>query len=207
MGRTSDANERLMDAALDLIWEESYGAVTIDDICKRADVKKGSFYYFFSSKSELAIAALERLWTDSWKQRLDSAFSPSLEPLARLSGYLAAIYERQVEVKKEHGKVLGCPVVSVGSETCTCNDEISLKIRELLARKRRYYESAIRDAVAAGAIPSCDPTQKALAFAALIEGSVSQARILNDPEVLRELPAIGLSFLGAQSPSLPPART
>ena len=33
MGRTSDANERLMDAALDLIWEESYGAVTIDDIC------------------------------------------------------------------------------------------------------------------------------------------------------------------------------
>ena len=43
MGRTSDANERLMSAALDLIWEESYGAVTIDDICKRADVKKGSF--------------------------------------------------------------------------------------------------------------------------------------------------------------------
>jgi len=32
----------LMEAALDLIWEESYGAVTIDDICKRADVKKGS---------------------------------------------------------------------------------------------------------------------------------------------------------------------
>jgi TetR/AcrR family transcriptional repressor of nem operon len=56
MGRTSDANERLMDAALDLIWEESYGAVTIDDICKRADVKKGSCYYFFKSKSELSVS-------------------------------------------------------------------------------------------------------------------------------------------------------
>jgi TetR/AcrR family transcriptional repressor of nem operon len=201
MGRTSDANERLMDAALDLIWEESYGAVTIDDICKRADVKKGSFYYFFSSKSELAVAALERLWTDSWKQRLDSAFSPSLDPLARISNYLATVYERQVEVKKEHGKVLGCPVVSVGSETCTCDNPINLKIRELLGRKRRYYESAIREAVAAGAIPPCDPAQKALAFAALVEGSVSQARILNDPEVLRELPALGLGLLGAAAPS------
>ena len=40
MGRTSDADERLMTAALDLMWEESYGAVTIDDICKRADVKR-----------------------------------------------------------------------------------------------------------------------------------------------------------------------
>ena len=47
MGRTSDADERLKDAALALIWEESYGAVTIDDICNRAEVKKGSFYYFF----------------------------------------------------------------------------------------------------------------------------------------------------------------
>ena len=60
MGRTSNANERLMTAALDLMWEESYGAVSIDDICQRANVKKGSFYYFFDSKSELAVAALER---------------------------------------------------------------------------------------------------------------------------------------------------
>ena len=40
MGRTSDADERLMTAARDLMWEESYGSVTIDDICKRAEVKK-----------------------------------------------------------------------------------------------------------------------------------------------------------------------
>src|SRR5512141_2952786 len=100
MGRTTDANERLMDAALDLIWEESYGAVTIDDICKRADVKKGSFYYFFNSKSDLAVAALERLWEREWKPRLDGLFSPSTDPLTRLTNYLLSIYEKQVEVKK-----------------------------------------------------------------------------------------------------------
>ena len=57
MGRTSDADERLMTAARDLMWEESYGSVTIDDICARAGVKKGSFYYFFDSKAALAVAA------------------------------------------------------------------------------------------------------------------------------------------------------
>ena len=203
MGRTSDANERLMDAALDLIWEESYGAVTIDDICKRADVKKGSFYYFFSSKSDLAVAALERLWQEESKPKMDSIFSPSVEPLTRIRTYLASMYEFQAEIKRKHGKVLGCPVMSVGSETCTCPDEqaVGNKIRELFIRKRRYYESSIRDALAEGSIEPGDAAEKAGAVAGLIEGILTQARIMNDPEVLRALPDLAMRILGAKSPA------
>ena len=69
MGRTSDAKERLLDAALDLIWERSYGDVTIDAICEKAGVKKGSFYYFFDSKSELAAAALQSDWENCGKPK------------------------------------------------------------------------------------------------------------------------------------------
>jgi TetR/AcrR family transcriptional repressor of nem operon len=75
MGRVSDAKERLMSAAMDLVWEESYGAVTVDDICQRADVKKGSFYYFFQSKADLAGAALEKMWLEIWRPELDRHFS------------------------------------------------------------------------------------------------------------------------------------
>lgn len=207
MGRTSDANERLMNAALDLIWEESYGSVTIDDICKRADVKKGSFYYFFSSKSDLAVAALERLWQQESKPKMDSIFSPSVDPLTRMRTYLAGMYDFQAEIKRKHGKVLGCPVMSVGSETCTCDEEAAVgnKIRELFTRKRRYYESAIRDALAEGSIEPGDPAQKAMAVAGLIEGTLTQARILNDPEILRSLPDMAMRLIGAKTPAETPA--
>jgi TetR/AcrR family transcriptional repressor of nem operon len=47
MGRVSDAKERLMEAVRELIWTGSYGSTTIDQICEKAGVKKGSFYYFF----------------------------------------------------------------------------------------------------------------------------------------------------------------
>ncbi len=201
MGRTSDANERLMDAALDLIWEESYGAVTIDDICKRADVKKGSFYYFFDSKAELAVAALERMWSQTWKPNMDQAFSPSVDPLTRIANYLEAVHQKQIAVKQKHGRVLGCPIVSVGSETSTHEIDVNGKIREILNRKRRYYESAIRDALAEGSVEACDPAEKAVALAGLIEGIVCQCRIMNDPEVARALPEMGLRLLGAKQPT------
>ena len=201
MGRTSDANERLMDAALDLIWEESYGAITIDDICKRAEVKKGSFYYFFDSKAALAVAALEKMWIEEMKPAMDARFSPVVEPLDRLRNYLEAVYARQCESCRQHGKVLGCPVFSVGSEISTQEVDVNAKVREILARKRRYVESAIRDAMAEGTIEPCDPAQKALALACMIEGAVSQARIMNDPELLRNLPVLGFDLLRVKAPS------
>jgi TetR/AcrR family transcriptional repressor of nem operon len=205
MGRTSDANERLMDAALALMWEESYGSVTIDDICQRANVKKGSFYYFFKSKAELAVAALEKLWKDDWKPRLDACFSPSVDPLERLKNYFEGIHTGQVEIKARYGKVLGCPVCTVGSEVSTQEVDVSATIRDIMSRKQRYYQSAIRDAVAQGVIEPCDPVQESLALFALLEGLVSQARIMNDPEVLRKLPTMALSMLRVKTKGGSPA--
>jgi len=189
-----------MTAVLDLMWEESYGAVTIDDICGRALVKKGSFYHFFDSKSELAIAALERLWAEGWKPRLDAQFSPSVEPVQRLLNYVEAIYVKQAEFKKKTGKVLGCPICSVGSEISTQDEKLVVTVRGICGRKRRYFESAIRDAVAHGSIESCDPVEKADSIAGLIEGVVSRGRIMNDPEIIRRIPAMTLDLLHAKSP-------
>jgi len=207
MGRTSDADERLKDAALALIWEESYGAVTIDDICHRAEVKKGSFYYFFNSKAELAVAALDKMWITEWKPKLDQTFSSSAEPLSRLTTYLNNIYLTALESKARLGKVLGCPACSVGSEISTQEVDVSAKIREILGHKRRYYESVIRDALAEGSIEPCVPTQKAAALIGLIEGMVGQARIMNDPEILRPLPTMALGLLRAKAPAAGPATT
>ena len=202
MGRTSDAKERLMAAALDLIWEESYGSVTIDDICKRAGVKKGSFYYFFPGKAELAVATIEQMWVSEWKPFLDNALSVDKEPTKRFRDYFEAIVEKQTALAQKHGKVLGCAVCSVGNE-CSCSKDqasVSAAIREVFVKKRRYYESALRDAIAAGAIEPCDPAEKATALFALIDGMITQARILNDINLLKTLPTLGMDLLKFRAP-------
>ncbi len=195
MGRTSDADQRLMDAALELVWTQSYGAVTIDDICKRADVKKGSFYYFFDSKEQLAVAALERLWKEDWKPRMDEMFSASIEPLERLKGFLSGVYRRQSETEKRTGRMLGCPVASVGSELGTGECGICDKTREIITRKRRYVESAVREAIADGSLEPGDAVKRTTVLLSFIDGLTLQARISNDPELLKDLPELGLEIL------------
>ena len=199
MGRKSDAKQRLLDAALDLIWENSYGVVTIDAICEKAGVKKGSFYYFFESKADLAVAALEEEWQAEMKPKFDTIFSASNPPLERIRLMLKSSYDCQKEMQEQHGKILGCPCASLGSEVCTQNEPIRDKVKETQCRIVRYLESAIRDGQADGSISAGDPLIKAKSLYALHEGSLTQARIQNDLEPLRILPDAAMDILGVAS--------
>ena len=91
--------ERLTDAALDLMWENSYGTTSVDAICERAGAKKGSFYYFFKSKSELTAAALEAEWNKN-KANMDALFSPTIPPLDRFDHYFDYVHDRLAELKE-----------------------------------------------------------------------------------------------------------
>lgn len=198
MGRVSDAKEKLMDAVLELIWTGSYGSTTIDQICERAGVKKGSFYHFFDSKSTLAAEALEVSWQNK-RVELDRIFSVTVPPLERLQKYCDFIFKVQNEIKAKYGRVLGCPQFSLGCEVCTQEDALQKKIQSILDYKRRYIESAVRDAAAAGEIVEPDPAAKARMIVAYYEGLLTQARIQNNVNILREMVPGIFSLLGVKS--------
>ena len=195
MGRVSDTRERLIAAVLELMWTGSYGNTTIDLICARAAVKKGSFYYFFDSKSDLAAAAIETDW-ERRRPALDALFSPTAAPLDRLRGFCNFAYRKQLEVKKSCGCVLGCPLFTLGAEICLQEPKLRAKVQFVLEQYRKYLESAIRDAQAAGDLHTRDPARAARVVFAYYEGLLTQARIQNNVEVLREMAAGVLGILG-----------
>ncbi|AWI08212.1 TetR/AcrR family transcriptional regulator [Ereboglobus luteus] len=186
MGRTSNADQRLMDAALSLIWERSYGAITIDDICRKAEVKKGSFYYFFDSKADLAVAALDRYWSER-KPLWDSQFSSTLAPMQRIRAHCDEVYRQQSATKERTGRVLGCPFCTLGSEICKQDETIRGKICEILDNKSKYWESAISDAQREGLVGPGNIAEKVQNAEAYFEGLLAQARLHNDAEMLASL--------------------
>ncbi len=189
--------ERLTDAALDLIWHNSYGTTSVDAICERAGAKKGSFYYFFKSKSELAAAALEADWNKK-KVQMDEVFSPTVPPLKRLDRYFDFVHDRLAEVQKKCGSILGCPLLSVGSEVSTQDQVVREAIDRIIDDKVNYFISAVRDAAAQGLIEARNPEAKARALFACYQGTMTQARIQNDVEVLREFKNVARDVLGVK---------
>jgi TetR/AcrR family transcriptional repressor of nem operon len=197
MGRNSDAKERLLQVAFELIWGQSYGSVSVDQICQKAEVKKGSFYYYFPSKSDLAAAAYEQYW-QSCQPRYDQIFSPQIPPLQRIEGYCRMLYEGQRTKQLETGQVLGCPFTSVGSELSTQDEKIRQKSEQMMERICRYLESALRDACQGGWIPEQDFKAGAESICSHIMGKLLQAKIKNDAEVLQELHPAVMALVGAR---------
>ena len=187
-----------MDAVLSLMWTGSYGSTTVDLICEKAHVKKGSFYYFFESKAELATAALECDW-QSRRGQLDALFSAATPPLERIRRFCEYAYRKQAALKKECGFVLGCHLYTLGSEICTREQQLRAKVQEILGYYRKYMESAIRDAAAERLIDAPNVGEKARMVQAYYEGLLTQARIQNDAEVLREMPCGVFAMLGLSS--------
>ena len=197
MGRTSDAREKLLQVAFELIWSNSYGAVSVDQICARARVNKGSFYHFFPSKTDLTVAAYEAHWHEL-RPELDRVFSPQTPPLERLEQYCRDIYESQKEKFEKCGRVLGCPFAAVGCELSTQEEKIRLKARDMFDRISKYIEATLADARREGLVETADPKVDAQAIVSCVLGMLLQAKIRNDPNVLLDLAPVLMRMVGAK---------
>jgi TetR/AcrR family transcriptional repressor of nem operon len=79
---------KLLDAAMRVIRSKGYAAATVDDICLKAGVTKGSFFHHFKSKDELAVAAVEHFSDMADGVFANAPYRSAPDPLDRLLGYL-----------------------------------------------------------------------------------------------------------------------
>lgn len=187
MGRTSDAKERLVEVATRLIWERSYGSVSVDKICKEAGVNKGSFYHFFPSKVALAVDTLEFNWKMTKEMIFEPAFSKDQPPLERFNRFFDNFFKIHSEMKKKCGGVLGCPIGNLASEVGVEDEAIRNKVQEIFSGMCAFFEEALRDGLELGVIKDIDPSSVAKTLVAYKAGLILQAKVYDDVDVLRLL--------------------
>lgn len=187
MAANNSTKERLISTAIELIWQSSYGSVSVDEICKTADVKKGSFYHFFPSKVDLAVAAMEQFYQDA-KPLFEEVFDRSRSPIERFEKLAEVILRKQTEIAKQYGHVCGCPFASLGSEMAGQEEQIREKVENTMRKyKSKYYEQTIQDMVDEDLLPSdTDVKDKSQQLYSYILGQMMVARIQNDLKPLKK---------------------
>lgn len=178
--------DRLISTATELIWKNSYSAVSVDGICKEADVKKGSFYHFFPSKSDLAMTVIETFY-DVMHGYLQDIFSADKTPVMRFSDLADVMCRKQKEAYDRLGMVCGCPVANMGAEMAAQDETMRAKIEYLFSRQMRFYEDALGEMITAGQLPAeTDVKARARDIYAYIMGQIMMARVQNDLSLLSQ---------------------
>ena len=185
---TTDPSNRLIDAAADLFHARSYGTVGIQDVCDAANVRRGSFYYYFRSKDELGMAALERSTDRVIEAVHHPAFSGSDSPKPQLSQFVDLLQRYYADRSDHFGVQVGCPIANIAEELSTISTDLRDKAGEQFGRIRSYYEAFVRNAMERGEARPGDAAAVARRFLALVPGTLLQAKVAGNATVLAELP-------------------
>ena len=195
MGRRSDAAERLVSAMAGLVHQRGYLAVGVDDICKAAGVKKGSFYHFFASKRELMLAALEHHGQMGKEHLVAASFTAAEPPLRRIERMFETAGRVEASRKTRGGRVLGCPFGNLAAEVAGSEPILTKRVDELLGKFSESVRDALREAKRTGDVPrNLDVGKATDAILAYFEGVLLLAKTRNDPSLIRRVAPLAVQL-------------
>ncbi len=188
MGRTSDARSRLIESALTLWFRRSYADVGVNEICEHSGVRKGSFYHFFPSKSDLGVAVIDEV-ERRFRTEIVAAYlgDPGVPPLERLERLVEHNYAMAVANKEEAGHVFGCPIGNLATEMATQDDAIRERLNDFFADWAAAFTALLDEAVARGDLPPHETRTAGLSLLAYVQGVTVLAKTRNDPDLFRTI--------------------
>ncbi len=187
MGRNSTARDQLIDSAIGLMHDRGYTAVGIKEICDKAGVKKGSFFHFFPSKRDLALAVLDKQWQSVEEGLLKPAFHKDVPPLERIQNMFLMSYEYQCTNKAIYGQMLGCPFGILAAEMSTQDETLRQKVQFVFDGIAAYFEDALIDVLKENNSLRINPKIRSQALLAYLEGSLLYAKSHNDTAFFKVL--------------------
>jgi TetR/AcrR family transcriptional repressor of nem operon len=115
------SREDILEKAQEIIKVRGFNNTGVNDILKAAEIPKGSFYNFFSSKEEFGIHLLDYYGEKSLKFIEEFLSNPTESPLNRLKSFYQYLVDSP-ETSKNFG---GCLVYNMASEMGMISDALA----------------------------------------------------------------------------------
>ena len=93
-----ESKRRILAAAKELFLARGYAGTTVDAICEKAGLTKGSFYYFFDSKEHLGLAVLDWSLQRSAQMLASGPHVRIVDPLEKAFAFLEHLEKCSPEI-------------------------------------------------------------------------------------------------------------
>jgi AcrR family transcriptional regulator len=134
-----ETHQALLEAALVLFREKGYNATTVEEITERADVAKGTFFNYFSSKEtllgELAVWRVEQL-----RAALDVRQGAPESPMARIKLFVRLMHGQFAEEVKLYRRAFASRLVSPPPPSHRAKHELFGFFTDLVAEAQSWGE-------------------------------------------------------------------
>ncbi len=185
----SKTRDKLLDTAIQLVWQSNYDNVGVNEICAQAGVTKGAFYHHFESKADLYYAASKHYW-EAFKKELDAIYSPSFTPLENLENLIQFVIGRQHGApscpdaggeEHETPEIAGCPFFTCGGQVGVAEEKVRLASVEMAENGMRYYIALVRGLKADGVLEGDpDPIQLSRLLFQYMQGLLIYGRVMDN---------------------------
>ncbi len=161
----------LLEKGMEILWSKGYNGTSVSDIVKAAEVPKGSFYFYFESKEDFVVRAIEKYFEMMFTPAKEVLQNKEVSPLQRLLNFhdfRIGVLKDEMECKR------GCMACNIGSEMAEHNEQIrnTILVKEQLVLK--LITEVIQEAKDLGEIKN---PMKAEDMAAFIEDAGKGAMV------------------------------
>jgi len=175
--------EDIIQVGLDLVLSKGFNATGVEAILKQANVPKGSFYNFFSSKEEFGLAIIDRYVAETgefFRPIYDDESLPPLERVRKSFEILVARFETN-ECSK------GCLLGNLSLEMSDQYEKVRQRLEQSLQGWARVLSTLLLQAQEAKAIPAdLNPEMLAENLIASFQGAVLRAKVKKSSEPLKD---------------------
>ena len=176
--------EKLIAAGAELFLIHSYQGTGINEVLSACGVPKGSFYNYFPSKEDFALAVVDYHMEKSRDFVLDNLCNETLPPIARLAAYLDAISQGMVDCNF----AIGCAFGTMASEMSGLSPKLRLALSRAFQTQVDHLANCIRLGQEQGEIrDDLDPAKTAGFIMSALQGAQIIAKTFLNAKPLRDV--------------------
>jgi len=174
----NDTRSAILDVAQDMVQRQSISGVSFQELANRVGIKKGSLYYHFESKDDLAVALLERA-TAEMKESFARGMAKT--PLERLN-YFLNIYRHHI-IPTENL----CPGGAFAGEWGKLSSPVKAQVNRLIDAQMKGVSDILTEGIQEGVFFDHAKTVEELSqwVVACVQGALVTSRI-SDSRVMFE---------------------
>ena len=136
MKKGEESRQRLIECAAELFWKNGYSATGINEILKQTGLPKGSFYFYFKSKDDLASAV-----TEYYQKILLEQFQSSSQE-NDWESFIEEIFD-YLSVRTSGQTFAGCPYAVMGMETALSKPAVASVFMEGLKKFEQIFQEVL----------------------------------------------------------------